>query len=349
MKMNVLVRFLAAMSVLYSIHSMALPETNPYRGLVLAEQSNEDTLREEALKQVLIKVSGNVDIVTLDESGNLMANIHSMLSQFGYQNIDDVRFYYALFDKSKVNKALNDMQQPIWGETRPSPLIWLVNENRKITSEYMINSKQDKDLSWGLKKAELQRGIEAKFPILDLDETLMIGSSDISGRFHQIVADASKRYDAEYVVLANLNKLRTGKWQLKWELVQYDSQNNKKQLINKRVTADEKTDVMAQMLNDIADYYAQKFAIFENNGEKLTQVLSINNITTLSDLTLLNEVLEGLNAVERFKVVEINQQQVKVLVTLKGGLMSLENALNAQAHLQSDSSSGSYFQYNWQL
>jgi len=346
--MNVLVRFLAAMSMLYSIHSIALPEMDPYRGLVLAEQSNENTLRQEALKQVLIKVSGNVDIVTLDESENLMTNIRSMLSQFGYQNIDGERFYYALFDKSKINKALNDMQQPIWGETRPSPLVWLVNENRQITSEYMINSQQDKDLSWGLKKAELKRGIAAKFPILDLDEALVISASDISGRFHQVVADASKRYDAEYVVLANLYKLRNGKWQLKWELVQYNAENNKKQLINKRVIGEQKVDVMAQMLNDIADYYAQKFAIFENNGEKLTQVLSINKINTLSDLTLLNQVLGGLNAVERFKVVEINQQQVKVLVTLKGGLMSLENALNAQSHLQSDAASGVYFQYNWQ-
>jgi len=348
MKMNVLVRLLAAMSVLYSIHSVALSEMDPYRGLVLAEQSDENTLRQEALKQVLIKVSGNVDIVELEESENLLTNIRSMLSQFGYQNIDGERFYYALFDKSKINQALNDMQQPIWGETRPSPLIWLVNENRKITSEYMFNSQQDNDLTWAVRKAEFKRGIKTRFPILDLDETLIVRASDITGRFLQVVAEASKRYDAEYVVLANLYKLRDGKWQLRWEFVQYNAENNSKILINKRVVGEKKVDVMEQMLNDIADYYAQKFAIFENNGEKLTQVLSINNVSTLSELTLLNKVLTGLNAVERFKVIEINQQQVKVLVTLKGGLMSLENALNAQPHLQNDASNGVYFQYNWQ-
>jgi hypothetical protein len=63
----------------------------------------------------------------------------------------------------------------------------------------------------------------------------------------------------------------------------------------------------------------------------------------------LTQVLEGLNAVDSFKIVEINQQQVKVLATLKGGLMSLDNALNAQSNLKSDLSSGSYFYYNWQL
>lgn len=346
--MNVLIRLLAAMSLFFSIQSFASLEMNPYRGLVLAEQSNENSLREEALKQVLIKVSGNVDIVTLDESQNLMLSINTMLSQFGYQNIDGVRFYYALFDKTKINKALNEMQQPIWGETRPTPLIWLVNEKRKITSESIITSNQDRALSWGVKKAELKRGITAKFPLLDLDESLMIRASDISGRFHQTVSEASKRYGVEYVVLANLVQTRDTKWQLKWELVSYDDQNNKSQLISKRSIDRSKAEVMSKMLNDIADYYAQKFSIFENNGEKLTQILTINNIKSLSDLTLLNNVLDNLNAVDSFKIVQVSEQKVEVLVTLKGGLMSLENALNAQSHLKSDSSVGTYFHYNWQ-
>jgi len=348
MKMNVLIRFLVVMGMLFSMQSIALAEINPYRGLVIAEDNNEEVLREEALKQVLIKVSGNVDIIALEESKKLTTNIRSMLSQFGYQNIGNTRFYYALFDKSKINAALSQMQQPIWGETRPSPLIWLVNENRKITSEDMINSYQDNELSWGLKKVELNRGIIAKFPLLDLDEALTIRSSDITGRFHQIVASASKRYGAEYVVLANLFKTRDNKWQLRWELVQYDVDNNKIQLLNRRIMSDTKSAVVSKMLNDIADYYAQKFSIFENNGKKLTQVININRIHSLSDLTLLNQVLENLNAVDSFKVIEINEQQVKVLVTLKGGLISLENALNAQPQIQRDKSPGLYFHYNWQ-
>jgi len=348
MKMNVLVRFLAAICVLYSMHSMALPELNPYRGLVLAEQKSEDALREEALTQVLTKVSGNVDIMALDESKNLMGNIRSMLSQFGYQNIQGDRFYYALFDESKINTALNNMQQPIWGKTRPMPLIWLVNENRQIVSENMMVDDQDKAVSSGLKQAELQRGIEATFPILDLDDALVIRASDITGRFHQIVADASTRYGAEYVVLANIVPLHSGEWRLRWELVQYDPDSYRKQLISKRITSDNKAELMAKMLNDIADYYAQKFAIFENNGKKLTQVITINHISSVADLTQLNHVLTGLNAVERFNVVEIDEHQVRVLVTLKGGLTSLDNALNAQAELEVDPTPGSYFQYHWQ-
>lgn len=330
------------------MQSIALPEISAYKGLVLVEDFDEDVLREQALKQVLIKVSGNVDIASLEESKELAKDIPSMLSQFGYQDIDNARFYYALFDKRKINNALVNMQQPIWGETRPSPLIWLVNDRREMTSEYMVNSSQDVSLSWGLTKAQLKRGVKAQFPLIDLDDSLAITTSDISGRFYQTVADASKRYDAEYFVLANVITASDGQWQLKWELVQHKPHSKKNQVLIKQTNSGSKSYIMAMMMNDIANYYANQFAILENNGEKLTQALTINNIDSLAKLTALNKVLTNLNAVDTFKVLKMDQQQVEVLITLKGGLVSLENALSLQPRLQSDLSTASPFHYNWQ-
>ncbi|TEW54382.1 DUF2066 domain-containing protein [Psychromonas sp. RZ22] len=347
MKINVLVRVVAVISIFFSVHSIALPEISPYKGLVLAQGANEGELREQALQQVLIKVSGNIDVNKLDESKALTKHISSILSQFGYQQIGNARFYYALFDSRKINKALVDMQQPIWGETRPKPLIWLVNEDRQITSEHMINSSQDSSISWGLTKSQLTRGISAQFPLIDLDDSLAIRASDISGRFYQTIANASKRYDAEYFVLANLVKTGDGKSQLKWELVQYNAQSKKSKVLIKQTNRGSKSYVMSIMLSDIADYYAKQFAILENNGEKLTQELNVKNINSLKDLTGLNSLLDGLNAVDSFEIVYISEHQVKVSVTLKGGLMSLKNALNVQTHLQKDLSSGSTFFYKW--
>ena len=329
------------------MHSIAFPEINAYRGLILAEESAENNLREQALEQVLIKISGNVDIIKLDESKALKRKISSMLAQFGYQNIAGKRYYYAQFDQRKIDDALMDMQQPIWGDTRPTPLIWLVNERRKITSEHMINSSQDSAVSWGLKKTELRRGISAQFPLIDLDDSLAIASSDISGRFYQTVAKASRRYDAEYFVIANITKTRDKKWQLKWELVHYATQGKQSNVLISQTNSGSKSYVMAAMLNEIADYYAQQFAILESNGKKLTQILSIHHIDSLANLIHLNAVLESLNAIDAFEVVKISEHKVEVLITLKGGLISLGNALNAQYNLQSDLSTASPFNYNW--
>ncbi len=348
MKSNRLVRFFAVISLFFSVHSIALPQISPYKGVVVAQNSTEEALREAALEQVLVKVSGNADIVKLDGSKALAQKIPDMLAQFGYQDINDKRFYFALFEKQAINSALIAMQQPIWGETRPSPLIWLVNEDRQLTSENMIDSSQDGAISWGLNKSQIERGITGKFPLIDLDDLIAVSVSDVSGRFYQTVADASKRYDAEYFVLANLTSINTQQWQLKWELVQYNAQSKKNQVLIKQTSNGDKAGVMSEMLDDIADYYVKQFAILENNGVRSVQLLNINNINSLNKLMDVNNILNNLNSVDSFEVVSLNDKKLEVLVTLKGSLASLENALNAQPKLQRDLMTTAPFYYNWQ-
>ena len=348
MKMNVLVRFLAVISLLFSVHSIALSEISPYQGVVSAEGITEEQLREQALEQVLIKVSGNVNIIELDDSKALAKDIFSLLAQFGYQNINNKRFYFTLFDKRKIDNALTAMQQPIWGQDRPKTLIWLVNENRELISENMINSREDDLMTRGLKSAQLARGITVEFPLIDLDDALAVSAADINGRFYQTVADAASRYDAEYFVVANLIKIRGEQWQLKWELVKNMTQSNDSQVLIKQSSSGDKADVMNAMINQIADYYAKQFAILENKGLKSTQKLTVNNIRSLTHLIRLNKMLEGLNAVDTFEIVNITEQQVVVSVTLKGGLVSFKNALNAHSQLKIDLTTASPFHYNWQ-
>ena len=350
MKNNGLVRFFVVLTLFFSVHSIALPQISLYQGLVTAEGQNktEDKLREAALQQVLIKVSGNADIVKLAGSKSLAKKIPDMLAQFGYQNINNERFYSSLFEKQQINDALIAMQQPIWGGMRPSPLIWLVNENRQLTSENMVDSSEDDAISEGLNKSQIERGITGKFPLIDLDDLLIVSVSDVSGRFYQAVADASKRYDADYFVLANLNNTGAEQWQLKWQLVQFNAQSKKNQVLIKQTGNGGKTEVMFAMMSDIADYYAKQFAVLESNGPRSVQLLNINNINSLSKLMEIKNVLNNLNSVDSFEVVSLDDKKLEVLVTLKGSLASLRNALNAQPKLQRDLITTAPFYYNWQ-
>ena len=346
MKNNVLIAFMLVVSVLFSGHSVALPQISAYQGLVVAESANEAQLREQALQQVLVKVSGNKSVIKLDETQLLAKDIPSILANYGYQTIEGERYYSALFDKQKINQALIEMQQPIWGETRPNPLIWLVNENRQLTSDNMVNSHQDNSLSIGLNTAQLARGISASFPLIDLDDSIAVSVSDVTGRFYQTVAEASIRYDAEYFVLANLNRTG-GEWQLKWELVQYNPQNKQSQAVIKQTNNGEKSAVVAKMMGDIADYYANQFAIVENQGTRTTQVININNVSSLASLLALDTILNNLNAVDSFEILSLSNTKAQVLVTLKGSATSLKNALNAQPKLQQDLMTNAPFYYNW--
>jgi len=348
MKINVLVRFLTVVSLLFSMHSFALPEISPYQGLVLAKDSNEAQLKEKALEQVLIKVSGNLDINKLDDSKLLVKDMDSLLAQFGYQDIDNQRYYFALFEQNKIDNALITMQQPLWGKIRPATLIWLVNENKQLTSENMLNDKQLNSLAAGVDKAQIERGVVADFPLVDLDDSIAVSVSDVSGRFYQTVAAASVRYDAEYFVVANLTNIDSEQWQLKWELVHYTSSNKKSQVVLKQSSVGNQAEVMSSMLDEIADYYAKQFALLQSEGEKSTQLVSVTNIHSLNNIMQLSDILNSLNAIESFEIISVNDNKVELLVSLKGGVNSLKNALNIQPQLQKDLISNSPFNYNWQ-
>ncbi|HEY5716304.1 MAG TPA: DUF2066 domain-containing protein, partial [Psychromonas sp.] len=155
---------------------------NLYQGNIIVDKQNDQQLKELALQQVLIKVSGNAQINALDESKELLKKTQSLLSQFGYRNFADRRYFVAVFDQGKINQALREMQQPIWGETRPQTLVWLIvdsDNQRNLVSDNMINSGQDDLLSSALKKEQLQRGISLRFPLMDLDDNLAVSLADV--------------------------------------------------------------------------------------------------------------------------------------------------------------------------
>lgn len=344
MKLNVLARIVVIFSLFLSTYSMALSEISPYQGLVPVRSLTESQLKEKALEQVFVKVSGNPGINKLNNSDILNNQIDSIISEFGYQVINNQNYYYAVFDKADIDSALSKLKQPVWAVDRPNILIWLLNENKQLTSDNML----DDSLVSGIKEGELTRGISTQFPLIDLDDSLAISVADVGGRFYKTVSEASKRYAADNYVTATLSRIADNEWELKWELVQYTASSKKSKVLIKQVTNGDKSAVMSSMIGDIADYYAEQFAVLETEGEKSTQTITIKNISSFQDVIQINSLLDNLNAVESFEVINISETEVELLISLKGGINSLINALNSHSKLQQNLITPSPFDYNWQ-
>ncbi|MFT6926046.1 MAG: hypothetical protein ACJAZP_001647 [Psychromonas sp.] len=323
---------------------------NLYQGNIIAEKQGEQQLKEMALEQVLIKVSGNPEINTLDESRQLLKNTQSLLAQFGYRNIEGKRYFMAVFDPSKINQALKEMQQPIWGETRPETLVWLVVDSdgeRKLISDTMINGNQDDVLSSVLKSTLQQRGISLRFPLMDLDDNLAVSLSDVSGRFFDQIAEASQRYDANHFNVANLKQKDQQTWELQWALVYTNPQSKKNEVLVSDLLRGDKAVILTKMTDQIANYYADQYAILAMDTDKFSQSIYISGISSLPQYEKLNQVLSGILAIASYEVVSVDNMQVKVNVKVNGGINSFKNALNVQTNLQLDASQSEDFHFNW--
>lgn len=311
--------------------------SNPYQGNVIVGSLDEAKLKTLALKQVLIKVSGNSDIGAINETKLLLRKSQTMLSQYGYRNIKGTEYFSAVFDQRKINQALQEMQQPVWGDTRPTTLIWLIHHNA-LVSEQTIIQNNDVSLSDALQKTQVNRGIGVQFPLMDLDDNLALSVSDVRGRFYDSLANASARYSRKQFVVAELIPLSSGKWRLKWQLVRADKSSKQQNvLINENFIA-EKSTAIQKMVNTLADYYAGQYAIFKNKGEKLTQTLHIKGVDTLAELAKLNTLFTNLYAIDSYYISTVEGDNMRIEVKINGGLASFKNALIAQSNLQLDSS-----------
>ncbi|MCG6199934.1 DUF2066 domain-containing protein [Psychromonas antarctica] len=322
---------------------------NPYQGNIIAEKQSESELKELALKQVLVKVSGNVKIADLVGT-DLLNQTNSLLSQYGYHVFQNDRYFMAVFDSRKINEALQSMQQPIWGDTRPTTLVWLIEDSgsdRQLLSDNMVNFSTDSELSSVLQEEQRSRGIALQFPIMDLEDNLALSLSDISGRFYGPIATASQRYGANHFVIANLKQTNADIWSLAWELVKYNSLSKQTEVLFSKNAKGSKTILLSAMVGDTADYYASQYAILENQTENFSQTIYVSGINSLVQLTELNKVLSSLLAIASFEIAEADGSQVTVNIKINGGLASFKNGLFAQPNLQADLSQSDEFHFDW--
>lgn len=329
---------------------IAGPFDNPYQGYVVVVKQSEDELKEQALKQVLVKVSGNAQLANSAESNLLLKQMHSLLSQYGYQTYQNTPYFMAVFDSHKINRALQAMQQPIWGDTRPTTLVWLIQESaadRQLLSDNMVSLSGDSTFSSALQSEQRNRGVALQFPLMDLEDNLALSLTDVSGRFYDAIATASQRYSANHFVVANLKQGGGQNWSLVWELVKFDPITKQNAVLLSEKANGGKNALVSTMVNNIADYYAGQYAVIDNSGEQFSQTIYVDGINSLAQLTQLNNILSNLRAISSFAVISVEGSQVMLNIKINGGITSFKNGLFAQQNLQADTSQSDQFHFIW--
>jgi hypothetical protein len=310
----------------------ALQADSPYQGNVLVGTSSEAQLKEDALKQVLVKVSGNADITKSNESKQLLTKTQQMISQYGYRNIAGDEYFSALFDSSKINQALKEMQQPVWGDTRPTTLIWLIHDNELVSDNFIKDT--DNPLSLSVQQTELARGIRVQFPLMDLDDNLALSVSDVKGRFYDQVTSATSRYERTHYVVAELQNISAERWKLRWQLLQVTGTSKQSRILKSDEFVASKSSVAQQMVDALADYYAKQYAVLSTDDGMFTQLFYVDGINSLSELSQLDNALNGMLVISSYKIVSAQDQLITVEAKLKGSVNSFKNTLIAQPHLQ---------------
>ncbi|MDX1572576.1 MAG: DUF2066 domain-containing protein [Methylophaga sp.] len=326
-------------TVLYLIFTAssayAAQVSNFYQAQVpVASQSDQDRrqVTPDALKQTILKIVGDRQTVNKADITALLADADRYVERYSYQQInhdDDpitpeklaVNF---IFDAKTLTNALQRIGLPIWGENRPEILIWLASDSG--SEQNLIGDSDNNIVSDIIEREAARRGLLLILPVMDLQDQTQISFSDIWTGNNSTVQQASERYGTRIIVTAQIrgNASQTA---ISWQLL---SNNN-----NFRWQSEGDLNIaIAEGIDQLADTLGQRFA--QQIGSSQQLAVEIIEVKDYNDYNRLLAYLNNLQAVESVSIVSMNEQSLKLELTIRGEVSKFRELLAFDGLLQAN-------------
>ncbi|WP_300173871.1 DUF2066 domain-containing protein [uncultured Aliivibrio sp.] len=305
-------------------------------GPVLAQQQNdlyhtevqltgsekaESLAKKEGLEKVLIKVSGQQEIAQNEVIKKALAQSDRYVTQMSFVNHDNAPQTMKLGYNSKmVVGLLTQAEQSLWEAPRKSVLVWVVNEYNYQRS--IIWEQSNNPLITRIKSAANERGLPVMFPVGDFDDVTSIEIPDLWGNFKKPIADASERYNPQAILVVKVRG-NSSTWTLFDTTPQYLVSTSKKP-IEGRVSGSVQ---LADMVNEVSDYFAKTYAKNLNAGAGESETVSIKGIHTTSAFFSLEKQLKQMNSVASVQVNTIQGDKVTYTLSLLGDYQQFNDEL----------------------
>ena len=283
---------------------------------------------KQALADVIIKNSGTMVALSNPLIAEQLNNPNASLVQYGYVERNGQLMLRGKFEPRSITRILRKGQLPVWGKQRPLVLFWLsanINGERKI-----VNDASDSNLRQNFSQAANAKGLPIIFPIMDLDDLMTVSESDVRGNFPTNVSRASKRYFADYFVLANMQNSRDGKMTYQLNLFPMDKNGQLLQsLFSDQGKADNGADAVNVMINELTSYFVQQYAIADS-GSIEEVFITLHGVNQIGKLVAIEQKIKQLSVVKSFYIVEIKDTSVTFFLDLYGSVKDLQRQLNLE-------------------
>ena len=290
---------------------------------------------DAALGQVLVKVTGQsgvaADSVVMDSFGD-----SSVLVQQYRINPDDT--VWILFDQAAIKRILDQLEQPIWGEERPTTLVWLImdageGERTILASDSDVRNRNDFQepvqdsqiaLLEGSIREELQntadqRGVPIFLPLVDTEELTTISVSEVWGGFSESLVDASIRYGADAVLVGRARLSSLGPAEVRWTL-----------LLEKE-RFDWAADV-ASGPNELANLFSARLAT--SSGSSRRVLLEVAGVESLNDYGRISTYLSALDVIEDYSVNRVSDSDLIFSLSVRGDVERLTRTIALRSVLE---------------
>jgi hypothetical protein len=285
-----------------------------------------------ALRVVLTRVSGAEFANNAAAVDELFPNPSSYVTQFrpGARST-----LWVSFDGRAIEQVLRHAGLTVWGGERPLTLVWLAvdwgNGKREIIAaddpDRSLQQSRSIDRNRLLRERMLEiaekRGLPIVFPLLDTADLQSVTFSDIWGGFDQRVRDASKRYQANSVLIGRIRP--SSSQQNRWTYFFGDDE---------RIWSGTPESVVGR----ITDLLAAEFAVGGNEPLQMVALI-VSGIESVDAYGSVQNILNDVSLIERVRIREVAGDTVSYEVEVRGGANRLRRALRFAGLLEQEGQS----------
>ncbi|MEX2524951.1 MAG: DUF2066 domain-containing protein [Gammaproteobacteria bacterium] len=223
------------------------------------------------------------------------------------------------FDEATLNEALRNLGVPVWGKERPMTLVWVAVQDE--SGRRLISMEQDPEYIRILDQRARRRGIALIFPLMDLQDTSGLGVSDIWGGFRQPVMEASRRYQADAVLVGKVISSPSDIWEAQWTSYidgtasSWTTEGSLRDM------------VMDEGVDGQADLLASRFLGSDTSDRTATISVEVNDITAAGQYARVLDYLRSLSSVTDVQVEQAEAGRVRFAVTAHGGQFAIRQAI----------------------
>jgi hypothetical protein len=290
--------------------------------LVTSQAQSEFTdAARQGLQRVLVRISGNS---TVDQNAAVRKALNKPMDyvdQFSHESTDrtfqigeetiPAQILKIKFEPSSVARLLRSAEYPVWGNNRPSVLVWQVVETE--TGRMILSETDRNEVATTLQEEARRRGVPLMFPLLDLQDGAQISVAKVWGLFRNEIDAASSRYRTDSILSGRIYR-QDGAWMGRWTW----------KVDDKWVSFDSLqihlSELVGELIDRLADELAARYAIDSSQGHVWLRVEAVDDV---GDYVRLGRYLADLAPVLDVYVEEVSDSEILYRLSTEGRVEQL--------------------------
>ena len=180
---------------------------------------------QEGLTRLLIKVSGNEEILDRAAFREAVGSAQQHVLMYSYREDEEGDVVFLEFDDAFVRSLFRDESVPYWEQRRPPVVVWVALDE-PFSRRFAARSDGVDLLVPSIERFE-DRGVEARFPLLDLADAATVPINALWTRDFDQIRRGSLRYGSAHSLVGRWIDLSDGSKLVDWYYLGPDGEMHK--------------------------------------------------------------------------------------------------------------------------